>query len=202
MSIEIKIELSESAKAILAKMEAFPERRNQAIARGLNNANEVTKTNWIEANRLTGQGPFPVELHRLGIGRSAIGGHLRESVSRTPAQIRGNQIYSAIGSNKKYAAIHEFGSGNMTRTSKPGKVKLRLDRRGGLVRQLKNKNLAVFAKSTGKLYKEVGFEGGKTFKINIPARAPFGHGIADAIDAGVYSNAIEKSLREEWEKPA
>lgn len=69
-----------------------------------------------------------------------------------------------------YAAIHQFG-GVINRIVKPGKVSLRTDRKGKLLRNKDYKNLAIFAnKKTHKLKKVIEYSGGKPFKITIPQR--------------------------------
>jgi phage gpG-like protein len=103
---------------------------------------------------------------------------LRGSVNASKAIILGTGVASTIGSNVVYAPIHEFG-GVIQRTVKAGSVKLRTNKRGEILRGGKNGQLAIFAGRHHKLFKEVKFAGGKSYTITIPARAPFGHGIAD-----------------------
>lgn len=80
--------------------------------------------------------------------------------------------YALVGSNEPHAAIHQFG-GTIERSPYGGKLRLRTDRKGNLVRQGKNAKLAVFAKEHGprahKNYVERRYEV-KAYKIEIPAR--------------------------------
>jgi phage virion morphogenesis protein len=79
--------------------------------------------------------------------------------------------YVAVGTNAVYAAIHQFG-GILTRTSKPGKVRLRTGKDGSLLHQDGYANLAIFAQKKHKRFKEVSFAGGTSYQVNMPAR-PF-----------------------------
>lgn len=85
--------------------------------------------------------------------------------------------FATVGTNMPYAAIHQFG-GTIDRAPYGGKLRLRTDRKGNLLRQGSEghaANLAVFAKEKGarahKNYVERRYEV-KAYKIEIPAR-PF-----------------------------
>ena len=193
MTPTISISLPPESQALIRKMAALPEQMLGAIARGMDAANELA-IGTISTERLSGKGPFPVDEGRLGV----VTGRLRSSLRRTNSVISGNRVTGAIGTNVEYAGIHEFG-GVIQRTTKPGKVRLRTDRHGNL---LKRGNLATFAKDKHKLAREVSYEGGKAYTVNVPARAPIGHGIADAMDRGVYTTQITAALRQLWEAQA
>jgi hypothetical protein len=123
---------------------------------------------------------------------------LRSSVNASKAIIVGSTVWSAIGSNVKYAKTHEFGA-LIQRTVKAGEVRLLTNKDGKL---LMRGNLATFARSKNKLrkkdqyFKRVKFEGGKSYTITIPARAPFGHGIADRLPSytATFELVTEKFL--------
>lgn len=74
----------------------------------------------------------------------------------------------AGGAAKDYAAIQQFG-GTIDRAAYSVKTRLRTDRDGELLRQGKNKNLAVFAKDSHKRVKEQ-WSTVEAYKVNIPAR--------------------------------
>ena len=57
-------------------------------------------TGWVKKNRLTGPRPG-----FLGV----LTGRLRSSIAAGPVDRTGNQYTVAIGTNVKYAKIHEFG---------------------------------------------------------------------------------------------
>ena len=186
MPYTIEIDLTERALAIIRALD--PARLLAAVARGVDVAVAQTVSD-IQEKRLTGEGPFPVDEGRLGV-RS---GRLRQSLRAVPATISGGTVSAALGSNVEYAGIHEFG-GTINRTVKAGKVRLRTNRDGSL---LKRGNLATFANARHKGVREVPFAGGKTYQIVIPARAPIGHGLAD--NQEIFEREIERALVAEME---
>jgi phage gpG-like protein len=191
MPVKIKIELSESAKKIVAGMPALPEQMVKAIAQGMDQANLETASH-IMRERLTGQGPFPSEEHKLGVRSS----RLRGSVLPTKAVIRGSTVDSSIGSNVIYAAIHEFG-GRVHHPARQVKTRLRTDARGNLLRQLGHPKLAIFARTSHKRAKEVVTQG-KEYDVDMPARAPFQTGIQESMP--IYTNRISAAIVAEWNK--
>ena len=54
----------------------------------------------------------------------------------------------------------------------------------------------MFAGRTHKRFKTVKYAGGKAYEIRIPARAPFGHGIADRADE--YGAGISSAIVDYW----
>ncbi|RHW21889.1 phage virion morphogenesis protein [Pseudomonas jilinensis] len=80
--------------------------------------------------------------------------------------------FAQVGTNMPYAAIHQFG-GTIERAPYGGKLRLRTDRQGNLLRRGKNGKLATFAREKGprahKNYVERRYEV-KAYKIEIPAR--------------------------------
>ncbi len=101
-------------------------------------------------------------------------GRLMNSISHT---VGDNEV--TIGTEVEYAAIHQFG-GTIKRTLAAGKVRLRADAKGNLIRQKFHGNLAVFAKSKHKRVVERSHEG-RDYVIAIAARpfAPIRGGRAD-----------------------
>lgn len=168
----IAIPLTPRAIALMEKYAAMPLTITRAVAAGLDEAMPLVLAK-VTTERLTGQGPFPVAEHRLGV-RS---GQLREGAYVSPAQIAGPAVTARIGSPVFYAGIHEFGA-TFQRTSKPGTVRLATDRRGALLR---NGPLAIFAKKNRKTAREVSYAGGKTYEVHVPARHAFGFGVSDSI---------------------
>lgn len=174
MSAVVQFQISDAAKAILARME---DRKGvlRAVAREVDTQTQLT-VGHITAKRLTGTGPFPVSEHRLGVRT----GHLRRSLRGTSAVVEGDTVTSTIGSNVKYAGIHEFG-GTIKRVLLAGSVRLATDRQGNLLRRGRNGKLAVFARKSRKSAQTVSFSGGKRYEITIPARAPITTGIQDRV---------------------
>jgi len=109
MSATITIQLSPGALTLTEKFRNAPETFPQAIKRGMDKALAIT-AGRIQEQRLTGKGPFPVELHRLGERT----GQLKLRTRSTAAVITttgGNaEVTGAIGSSVKYAEYQEFGT--------------------------------------------------------------------------------------------
>src|SRR6266478_7003232 len=109
MSATITIQLSPSAIALADKFRASPHEFPQAIKRGMTGSLAIV-AGRIQEKRLTGVGPFPVALHKLGERTR----QLKLRTRSTPAQIvsEGTQtvVTGAIGSSVFYAAFHEFGT--------------------------------------------------------------------------------------------
>jgi phage gpG-like protein len=152
----------------------------QSLAREMDYQNQLTIAQ-IQAGHLSG----PTTDSSLSVRTN----RLRSSVRASKAIILGTGVASTIGSNVVYAGAHEFGA-VIERTVKAGSVKLRTNKRGDILRHGANGKLAIFAGRQHKQFKEVKFAGGKSYTITIPARAPFGHGIADRLPD--YTAAFER----------
>ena len=191
MPVQLKIELTEAAKKIVAGLQTLPDQMVHAIALGMDKANQFA-VGAIQKDHLTGQGPFPPEEHKLGIRTS----RLRGSVYATTATVSGTTVTSSIGSNVIYAAIHEFG-GRVHHPARQVKTRLRTDARGNLLRQLGNPKLAIFARASHKRAREV-ITQGKEYDVDIPERAPFRTGIAESDHS--YKREISAAIVAEWNK--
>lgn len=189
----IEFEISDEAQALMRRIEDRPGMM-RAIARTMDVQNHLTIAH-ISSARMRGNNnkPFPVSEHKLGI-RSAL---LSKSIRATKSTVQGDTVTSSIGSNVKYAGIHEFG-GTIKRVLLAGSVRLATDRQGNLLRRGKNGKLAVFARKSRKTATTVAYSGGKRFEVTIPARAPFRHGIADRQKE--IGAAVSQSVIEFWKK--
>jgi len=184
----ISISLSPAAQTIVAALRSLPARLAAAMAGAMDLENQFTITH-ISQRRMRGNNnrPFPPELGILGI-RS---GRLVSSLRASPAKVEGNQITSTIGTNVVYAGVHEFGA-TLTRTSRPGEVRLRTDARGELLRQGPGGRLAIFARARHRRVRTVAYAGGRVYDIHIPARAPITRGIEDRVPN--YSAALSEAI--------
>jgi phage virion morphogenesis protein len=90
-------------------------------------------------------------------------------------QVGGNMVL--VGTNAPYGAAHQFG-GTFARQLKPGKVRLRVDAKGNLLRQGKDGRLAVFAKKSHKRAVERSYDG-KDYSVTMTARPFLGVSLAD-----------------------
>lgn len=187
MPVYQKIELTPEAARIVAGMQTLPARIVNYIAAAMDQENLATASH-IQSEHLTGKGPFPVAEHKLGV-RSGL---LRESVTASKAAIEGGLIVSAIGSNVKYAKIHEFG-GIIHKPARQQKIRHRTDRRGNLLKR--DNGLLIFAKAKHKNAREMAVEI-PAHDVQMPERAPFRTGITEC--AGNYNRAISQHIMDAW----
>jgi len=188
--MELRIELSPEAEAMLSRMRSSgPVLR--AMARAMDRENQATIAH-ISTVRMRGNDgkPFPPELHVLGV-RTA---RLRRSLRAVKAEVSGEVIESGIGSNVKYAGVHEFG-GRIEVPPRAVTVRLKETRKGELARQIGFENLAVFAKRTAKRAREVRTQR-RGYTIEMPARAPIRSGIEDRLAA--YGAALSEAVKWAW----
>ena len=180
MSQAFDIQISGDLVAQIPRLKD-PAGHSRAIAREMDYQNQLTVAR-IQAGHLSG----PTSDSSLSVRTN----RLRSSANASKAVMAGTTVVSTIGSNVVYAAVHEFGA-VIQRTVKAGSVKLRTNKQGNLLRR---GNLATFAGRNHKSFKTVQFKGGKSYTITIPARAPFGHGIADRLPE--YTAAFESVTAE------
>ena len=101
----IQIQLDPSVAGKLRGMVRVPEHILLEMKKEIDLQNELT-VGHIQATRMSGRGPFPVEEGRLGVRT----GRLRQSLRPSKATIAGGKtIVSAIGTNVIYMGPHEFG---------------------------------------------------------------------------------------------
>lgn len=188
----MNIPLTSNAQAILAGLNAAPRRILGAVARALDEQNELT-VGHIKEQRLSGKGPFPASEGKLGVKTN----RLRNSLRRSRAVVTGNSVDSAIGTNVEYAGIHEFG-GVITRQPFSTVVRLRTNADGSLLRN--RRNGAVFAGRRHKRAVEVLGGRGRSYTITMPARRPIGSGIEDMQAA--YGTRLSDAIVTAWNAPA
>jgi hypothetical protein len=109
--IAVQITIPADTLAKLKKIDDLDVELPQAIKRGMDYSLSIVRGR-IQANRLSGKGPFPPEDHRLGIKTQQLQRSLREE----SAVIDGNTVTASIGSPVFYGALHEYGwSGTVVR---------------------------------------------------------------------------------------
>lgn len=135
----------------------------QSVASAMDRENQFT-IGHISRTKLSQRGP-----KTLGV----VTNRLRGSLRATPAQVGGSGVDSGIGTNVKYAAVHEFGS-------RPYVIR---PKRGRFLR---------FATPRGVVFaRQVNHPG-------LPARAPFSTGIEERSEN--YSAALAAAIEEAWSK--
>ena len=182
----IKIQLTPEAVAVVQSFHTLPARMLDKMRGAMDQANELV-IGRMSVSRFTGRGPFPVSEHRLGVRTN----RLRSSIRRNDAQIVGQSVQGAIGSNVTYAGVHEFGS------TASGIATVRPFTRRKAVKEYR----VPLGGSRGRLVKVTAGDGTVTvrahsrrWKHNIPARAPFRTGIEE--NAGIYTDLLSKAVIE------
>lgn len=192
----VQIELPQSTRNALVRVAQWPRALTTAVVRELNLQNELTVGHIVE-KRATGAGPFPVSEGKLGVRSS----RYRRSVRPAKAALVGTEIQSAIGSNARYAGVHEFGF--------TGVVSVKSHR-------ARNRATDVFQVRDGRLVKgwELAGAGGRgkrvasgyvqvkahQVRMNMPARAPIRRGIEDRIP--LYGPALGAAIVAALDKPS
>ena len=110
MPVAITVTLPPESASLVAKFNQLPTEMPKAVQRGMDRALQVVRGR-IQTNRLTGQGPFPPEEHRLGERT----GDYRASLRSEPAVVVNNLVIGSIGSpirhnDFNYPLTHEFGA--------------------------------------------------------------------------------------------
>jgi phage gpG-like protein len=186
MNVSIQVQLTPQSEALLAAYRRAPQEFPQALKRGMTRALEVV-AGRIQQNRLTGVGPFPPPEHRLGERTT----RLRRSVRATPAIVisEGQQsvVEGAIGSNVKYAAVHEFGFTGSVNV----KAFVRKNPRGDILAKF-NPISGRSTRTTKKIASGVSNVRAHTRRMNIPERAPFRTGIGENLE--YIAGEIQKEL--------
>lgn len=193
----ITMEITTTAQEYLRKLQEFSVTAPQVIARAMDRENQET-IGHIRSARMTGKGPFPPSEGRLGVRTN----RLRGSVRASKAQIFGGVVFSSIGSNVEYAAIHEFGG-----RTKPHKITARFAKALAIMggRFVGRKEIGAAFKGLRGNARASAIDGNVTFRrsvnhpgSNIPARAPISRGIADrkwAYDASISQAIVTEGRR-------
>lgn len=165
--ISATIEVPQNLEAALRGLK--PDVMINATKRGMTRAGQLVAGQIIRT-RLTGQGPFPVAAHQLGV-RS---GRLRKSLRATPAVVNGSEVTVQIGSAVRYAAAHEFGFS--------GPVPVKAHQR--TVKKAFGKKLKSPVTGPVKAHKR---------KVIVPERAPIRTGIEENL--ATFSNEITREVK-------
>lgn len=107
MSTEIRIEIPAEAAAKITALGELPKELLETVRATIDVQNESIVAH-IQARRLTAPGatrPLPPS---HGILRH-VTGRVKKSLRRNDAQIRGETVEGTIGTNVRYAGVHEFG---------------------------------------------------------------------------------------------
>jgi phage gpG-like protein len=159
MTPSITIEIDPALTAAVRRLADSQRQIPLAIARAMDEQNELT-VSAIQREKLSGQ-VLRVRSNRL-----------RGSIRRNAATVSGETVTSAIGSNVKYAAIHEYGGVTPPHVIRP-----------------RHRQALCFSLGGGKFFaKKVNHPGSK-----IPARPYIGPTISER--APMYCMAIEEVIK-------
>ena len=156
-AVAIQIDVS-AVLAVARRFEGAPARVTDLMRRGMDEEN-LNTVSYIIETKLTAAGPKFLNVQS---------GRLRRSIRASAATVSGNAVRSIIGSNVRYAAIHEFGFN--------GQENVRAHER----RVFRHLNL----RTGGRLKRRVDTGGriqvrGFARRMNMPARASIRTGIAE-----------------------
>ena len=99
MSYELNITLTPASLELIRRWPTLAPVAMQKMAKALDLENELT-IGYAQVNKLSGPRPGV-----LGV----VTNRLRSSLRRSAATVDGTQLTGAIGTNVKYAGVHEFG---------------------------------------------------------------------------------------------
>lgn len=162
----LSIELSDEAKRLIRSSQTMPQRALQAIARAMDKQNQLTIGHVLKS-----YASFPKDQKPTMLGLRVMSGQYRRSVHASKAVVTDKAVVSGIGSNLKYARIHEFGGKTKPHLIKPKRGKALHFMLGGRM---------IFAGA-------IKHPGSK-----IPARRPISKGIEDRL--GNYGEAISAAV--------
>ena len=197
MSNAVAIRLSSNAEEIVAGLDAFPGAMAQAIAAALDTRNQVV-VGHIVATKLTSAGPRFLNRRTSTLARS---------IRATRARVAGRDIASAIGTNVRYAGVHEFGfkgSVNVPAFTRKNRGSDGFSVRGAALTRRLAESIGAFGKSgraragVTQTSSSVSFVRSHTRRVNFPARAMIFTGISEKI--ADYSADISKAIEETWNK--
>ncbi|MDN3578704.1 phage virion morphogenesis protein [Chitinimonas viridis] len=130
---------------------------------------DAVEQNFAQGGRPAWQGLSAKTLKRRP---DRVGGKVLTDSARLRNSItaQSDRDTAMVGTNVKYAAIHQFG-GTINHAARSGWVRHRTDAKGNLLRQGKNGRLLVFAKDSHKRVKVTRYTS-EGWQVKMPAR-PF-----------------------------
>jgi phage gpG-like protein len=178
MPATIQITIPPESQAIITNLRRFPNELAGALKRGMDKGANIA-LGAIARERFTGQGPFPVPEHRLGVRTNRLRSSLRWASAQSIVEGDNITVTGSMGSNVEYFGIHEFGFS--------GEVKVKSFTR-------KVPPVRFGRLPAGPHAKRPSTETVKahTRRMNVPARAPLQTGLADHMQD--FTDAIRVEL--------
>jgi len=178
--------LTDNAAAVLRQISTMPERMGRGIAQAFDQQNLLTIA-YAQQHKLSGPRPAV-----LGV----VTNRLRLSLNASPAVVEGNTITSAIGTNVRYAGVHERGfegdvqvDGYTRRILNKTASRYTFDMATGRTTKSKRKIRAVLGQVTVRPF---------TRHMNVPARPYLSSSIAERHYD--YGFAISKAIVTAWKE--
>lgn len=191
MSTPVSVTITDNAAAVISQVAGFPPRMAEAVAAAMDRENQLT-IGHAQAKYLSGPRPL-----RLGVRSN----RLRSSLNASKAAIEGKTVSSTIGTNVKYAGVHERGfDGNVTVRSHTMRVAA-LDLYSVKGRVVKGWELAgTGAKRARRV--ATGFATVRSFTrhMKMPARPYLAPAVADRAEN--YGASISAAILDAWQKGA
>ena len=188
----IEIGITSNAQQIVEQLRGFPSAMLRAIARETDDQNQITVSH-IQRAHLTGKGPYPPAQHRLG----EISHHLRDTLWASKAQVTPSGVASSIGTNLRYASVHEYGFDGSITVREYTRRRFQtfhtsvttIDRRGHLRKRKTDIELQTGASTVRSFQRH----------MRMPERAPIRTGIEERRDN--YSASISRAILSAWNNP-
>lgn len=196
MSNTVTIELTSNAEEIARSLGEFPQAMAAEIARALDTRNQAT-VGYIVDTKLTNAGPQFLNRRTSTLARS---------IRASKAVVSGRDVSSSIGSNVRYAGVHEFGfkgTVNVPGFVRKNKSRDQFNVRGVIVSRSLAQAFGAFNKrgqaraGVSQTSSSVSFVRAHTRKMNLPARAMVFTGISEKITD--YSTDISDAIVRAWE---
>ena len=177
MMPSVTIELTPESRAKLDSLQRMTLRVMQAIRKAHDAVNERT-VKHIALRRMSADKFQPPLAPYRGILRTK-SNFLRDTLRENKAVVEGTQVISSIGSNVKYAGVHEFGfSGTQHVEAHRSTIFRRLSATG---KPLKRKRMTGYT-----------IVRSHDRQMRIPARQPIYRGIMDCVQD--YTDTISKAI--------
>lgn len=204
------VELTSNAQAVLETAERIPDELAEAIAKAMDTENQLT-VGHIVKTKLS---------RRSATTLGVVTNRLRGSLRATKSKAKSREVTSSIGSNVRYAGVHEFGFrgtvtvGAFTRRNPRGDkfnflARGKASRDAGIVNDYnisrkmaealggfgKGGRARIFLKKTSS---GVSFVKAHKRKLNFPARAMVSTGIEERAEN--YQRTLSAAIEEAWSK--
>jgi phage gpG-like protein len=208
MPADFRIEMTPDAQAVIAQLESFPRRMQTALRKALDLQNKLTVSTTDEkrlsepyVKKKTMDRNTSPNLRRI---TGTLARSLRlddENTASEAARIEGDSVVSAIGTNLRYGAVHEFGYQGTV--SVPGHQRTLARRRAflgefvPLKRGLSGITGATRRKTVSRVVHHDVFVRPHDRDINLPARMYLSQTIESRIPQ--YSAALSAAIVKSWE---